>query len=193
MICLKADCLCRRSRRGFGVFWLVFFAMVVCSSFIIVIPREYFTGRVRHTEEGASRLADFDMPPESVVLQAQSESRFSSGERMASLIYAAGLSGESTISLSLDDMRHFDRTKRMYEDVMQSAVDFGWTFYERRHFDAAYLVMVDGTRGGTAFYLPGGSSPSLVKAIKDRGALPVHIGTDGYDYWQEVVKSLPKR
>lgn len=185
------DCLFRSNsgrRDGFAsvavliVFGLLFLPLRHAE----VLSSEHLTARTRGTESAVAAVANAELiasiANSDISRTYEDALRFAVGSRLA-----------ATILVSSGDDRFHDAssapsgaaTKKIREEEIEASRRAGFHFVERSSFETKYLVMSDGS---LAFYIPRGRFPSIGEIGRGNRFPSVHIGTDGWDYWQDVVR-----
>lgn len=159
--------------------------LVIVALSALLIPRvslnsSYLEQRIKLINNYALlSLPERDSP---LLAERAGERNFSVMDGAAALLAIYNLSG-STAGLGMDDFLLFNERAANRQSLIERLMELDYEIYERSHFGYRMIIFSDGQY---AFYIP------VLDGSTDwnRSNYILNIGTDGLDYWNDLISNL---
>ena len=173
-----------QSRTGFSCVYLLIFLSLTA----LFVP--YMPLNSLFLEERLKQVQDYVQTPlvsgeEYLERERSDELHFSILDSQAGQLAILNFGKASTTGLSMEDSIRINDRAEEKQSLEERLMDAGFQLYERSHFAYRMIIFSD---GHFAFYIPVADFSQNYGWKKENYVL--NIGTDGLDYWNELISNL---
>jgi hypothetical protein len=175
----------KQFRSGFSCVYLLIFLSLAA----LFVP---YTGlNPSYLEERLNQVRDYTeaaclpVSEERLYKERLDERHFSVMDSQAGQLALFGFGRTSTTGLSFEDALLLNEKAAEKQSLEEKLMEFGFQLYERSHFAYRMVIFSD---GHFAFYIP--LADFSQNYGWNSGNYVLNIGTDGLDYWNELISNL---